>query len=68
MILTANAVPLQIIIQYNFKTFAIMKKKMYEKPSMKVVLLKQRTMLLAGSGNGVDPLSPFAPGNDPLNP
>ena len=26
-----------------------MKKKMYEKPSMKVVLLKQRTMLLAGS-------------------
>lgn len=49
VILTANAVPLQIIIQYNFKKFAIMKKKMYEKPSMKVVLLKQRTMLLAGS-------------------
>ena len=45
-----------------------MKKRMYEKPSMKVVLLQQRTMLLAGSANGVDPLSPFAPGSDPLNP
>ena len=44
------------------------KKRLYEKPSMKVVLLRQRTVLLAGSGNGVDPLSPFAPGNDPLNP
>ena len=43
-------------------------KRNYEKPSMKVVLLKQLTMLLAGSGNGVDPLSPFAPGSDPLNP
>lgn len=27
----------------------MMKKGKYEKPSMKVVLLKQRTMLLAGS-------------------
>ena len=45
-----------------------MKKKQYEKPSMEVVLLQQRTMLLAGSPNGVDPLSPFAPGNDPLVP
>jgi len=44
-----------------------MKKKQYQKPSMKVVLLQQRTMLLAGS-NGVDPLSPFNPGGDPLNP
>jgi hypothetical protein len=26
-----------------------MKKKQYDKPSMKVVLLQQRTMLLAGS-------------------
>ena len=43
-----------------------MKKKLYEKPSMKVVELQQRTMLLAGSGNGVDPLSPFAPGNNPF--
>ena len=45
-----------------------MKKRKYDKPSMKVVELKQRTMLLAGSGNGVDPLSPFNPGGDPLNP
>ena len=44
------------------------KKRLYEKPSMEVVLLRQRTVLLAGSGNGVDPLSPFNPGNDPLNP
>jgi len=45
-----------------------MRKKQYDKPSMKVVMLQQRTMLLAGSGNGVDPLSPFNPGGDPLNP
>jgi len=45
-----------------------MRKKQYDKPSMKVVMLQQRTMLLAGSGNGVDPLSPFNPGGDPLIP
>jgi len=50
----------------NFKN--MIKKRLYEKPSMKVVLLKRQPQLLAGSGNGVDPLSPFAPGNDPLNP
>ena len=35
-----------------------MKKKQYEKPSMKVVLLQQRTMLLAGSNGtgGLDPM------------
>lgn len=44
-----------------------MKKKQYEKPSMKVFKLRQKPKLLVGS-NGVDPLSPFAPGNDPLNP
>ena len=44
-------------------------KKKYEKPSMEVFELQQRTMLLAGSGNGVpDPLDPFTPGGDPLNP
>ena len=43
-----------------------MKKKQYDKPSMKVVLLQQRTMLLAGS-NEVDALSPFESGGDPLN-
>ena len=31
-----------------------MKKRQYEKPSRKVVLLKQRTMLLAGSLNDPD--------------
>ena len=29
-----------------------MKKKQYDKPSMKVVELQQRSMLLAGSGGG----------------
>ena len=48
-----------------------MKKKLYEKPSMKVFELKHRPHLLIGSGGGgLDPLSPFAPDNnpDPLNP
>ena len=42
-----------------------MKKKLYEKPTMKVVMLQQHAQLLAGS-NGLDPLSPFNPGTDPL--
>ncbi len=35
-----------------------MKKRQYDKPSMKVVLLQQRTMLLAGSNGtgGLDPM------------
>lgn len=41
-----------------------MKKKDYEKPSMKVVLLQQRTMLLAGSGLGSPDNYPELP--DPL--
>lgn len=44
-----------------------MRKKLYDKPSMKVVLLKQRTALLAGSSNGVNQPDPFPPGGDPLN-
>lgn len=44
-----------------------MKKKEYERPTMDVVEVKQQAQLLAGS-NGVDPLSPFTPGEDPLNP
>ena len=40
-----------------------MKKKQYEKPSMKVVLLQQRTMLLAGSGG----TNPYTPDNNPYN-
>ena len=44
-----------------------MKRKEYEKPSVEVVVMKQQPQLLAGS-NGVDPVSPFNPGGDPLNP
>jgi len=35
-----------------------MKKRQYDKPSMKVVVLQQRTMLLAGS-NGLGSLNPM---------
>lgn len=42
-------------------------KKMYEKPSMRVFELKQKPALLVGSNGGLDPLSPFNPGTDPLN-
>ena len=48
-----------------------MKKKLYEKPSSKVIELKHRQQLLVGSASGgMDPLSPFAPADDqdPLNP
>ena len=43
-----------------------MQKKKYQKPTMEIVKLQQQPQLLAGSG--LDPLSPFTPGNDPLNP
>ena len=43
-------------------------KKLYEKPAMQVFMLRQQPQLLAGSGEGLDPLSPFNPGVDPLNP
>ena len=42
-----------------------MKKKSYQKPTMKVVILQQRTMLLAGSGLN-DP-DDYNYGGDPLN-
>ena len=42
-------------------------KKKYEKPSMQVFELKQRTMLLAGSNGGADKLDPFDSGGDPLD-
>jgi len=45
----------------------LMKKKIYEKPSMKVYELNQQPQILVGSNGGLDPLSPFAPGSDPLN-
>ncbi len=38
-------------------------KKQYEKPSMKVVLLQQRTMLLAGS-NGTGGINPMGDPTD----
>jgi len=40
-----------------------MKKKQYDKPSMKVVLLKHRVMLLAGS-NGTGGLTPMGDPTD----
>lgn len=45
-------------------------KRKYLKPAMRVYRLSDRARLLVGSGNGgLDPLSPFNPGNnDPLNP
>ena len=50
-------------------TTKVMKRK-YEKPSMRVYELQgHRSMILCASGGGgIDPLSPFYPGNDPLNP
>lgn len=32
-----------------------MKKKIYEKPTCKVILLQHKTMLLAGSGDPIPP-------------
>jgi len=43
-----------------------MKKRDYEKPSMKVVELQHRTMLLAGSGGFNDPNN-YPGGGDPLS-
>ena len=42
------------------------KKRQYEKPSMKVFMLKQQPQLLVGSGLG-DP-DDYGNGNDPFNP
>lgn len=45
-----------------------MKKKKYEKPSWGVIEMRQQLQLLQVSGEGgLDPLSPFSPGNDPLS-
>ena len=43
-----------------------MEKKKYVKPSFEVYELKNQVRLLAGSGGGLDPLSPFNPGGNPL--
>ena len=51
----------------NVLTIKLMKqKRFYEKPQMEVFELKQQPQILAGSGEGMDPLSPFAPGGSPL--
>ncbi len=43
------------------------KKRKYEKPSMKVVLLTQRSMLLAGSSGDVPNSDPYTPGDNPFS-
>jgi hypothetical protein len=42
----------------------MMKKKVYQKPTMRVVMLQQRSQLLAGSGLN-DP-NDYTPGGDPF--
>ena len=46
-----------------------MKKKMYEKPTTKVIELKHRTMLLAGSAKSGQMNNPddYESGDDPFN-
>jgi len=47
----------------------LMKKKIYEKPSMKVYELNQQPQILVGSTGGNLPAMPGYPGGgDPLNP
>lgn len=50
----------------NPQKIKFMKKRLYKKPAMQVVLLRQQPQLLAGSGLG-DP-SDYPGGGDPLNP
>ena len=45
----------------------MMKKQKYEKPSMKVVLLKRQPQLLAGSSGDVPNSDPYTPGGDPFS-
>lgn len=43
------------------------KKRKYQKPAMQVFELREHARLLAGSGDGgLDPLSPFNPGTNPI--
>ena len=44
-----------------------MKKRHYDKPSMKVVELQHRTMLLAGSNGDVPNNDPYTPGDNPFS-
>ena len=43
------------------------KKKLYERPSMKVVLLKRQPQLLAGSGGDIPGSDPYKPESDPFS-
>lgn len=43
-----------------------MKRKDYEKPSMKVVILKQRAKLLQASGGGDFGTPNYVPGSNPF--
>ena len=43
------------------------KKKIYEKPSMKVFELKQQPQLLAGSGGEIPNNDPYTPESDPFS-
>lgn len=45
-----------------------MKRKQYEKPLMKVVVMNQRVQLLADSPGSLGSSNPFTGGGDPLNP
>lgn len=42
-------------------------KKKFEKPSMQVIELQQRTMLLAGSNGDIPNNDPYTPDTDPFN-
>ena len=44
-----------------------MRKKQYEKPSMKVYPLRQKPKLMVGSNGGLGSPGPFEPGGNPLN-
>ena len=44
-----------------------MKKKMYEKPTMQVVKLKQRQQLLTGSSGDIPNSDPYTPEGDPFS-
>lgn len=44
-----------------------MKKKQYEKPSMKVYVLQHKCQILAGSSGDVPNSDPYTPGGDPFS-
>ena len=44
-----------------------MKKKQYEKPSMRVFELRQKPALLAGSGGDIPGSEPYTPEPDPFS-